>query len=167
MGWTKRDLVGEAFGELALAGYDFDLQPEELQWGLRRMDTMMASWLADSIDVGYNFGTSPSDTDLDQDSGLQLFAVEAVYLHLAIRLAAGKGKAVNGSTKATAKAAYDSLISRLASEQVQPQQVRANTPRGSGSKGWRLTNQPFVTSPDASPLQVADDGGLNFTGTGN
>jgi hypothetical protein len=50
---------------------------------------------------------------------------------------------------------------------VQEQQQRANTPRGSGSKGWRLTNQPFVSSPDTSPLQVADDGGLNFTGTGN
>jgi hypothetical protein len=33
MGWTKRALVTEAFGELALAGYDFDLSPEELPVG--------------------------------------------------------------------------------------------------------------------------------------
>lgn len=165
MGWSKRDLVSEAFGELALAGYDFDLSPEEMLFGLRRLDTMMASWLAIQIQVGYAFGTSPSDSDLDQDSGLQLFAVEAVYLSLAARLAAGKGKALPASTKAAIKAAYDALVSRVASDQVQEQQQRANTPRGAGSKGWRLTNQPFVTTPDTGPLQVADDGGLDFTGT--
>ena len=164
MGWSKRDLVGEAYAELALAGWNFDLSPEELQFGLRRLDTMMASWLALEIQVGYAFGTSPSDSDLDQDSGLQLFAVEAVYLSLAARLAAGKGKVLPASTKAAIKAAYDSLVSRVASDQVQEQQQRSNTPRGAGTKGWRLTNQPFVTTPDTGPLQNADDGSLDFTG---
>jgi hypothetical protein len=166
MGWSKRDLVNEAYAELALAGYDFDLSPEEMQFGLRRLDTMMASVFAD-LPLGYAFGTSPSDTDLDQDSGLALFAVEAVYLALAIRIAAGKGKVLATPTKGNAKAAFDALVSRLASEQVQEQQLRTGTPRGAGAKPWRSYGRPFTSTPDTGPLQVADDGGLDFTGIGN
>lgn len=167
MGWSKRDLVGEAYAELALAGYEFDLHPEELQFGLRRLDTLMATWMAQGLQLGYAFGTTPADTDLDQDSGLPLIAVGAVYFALAINIAAGKGKSLLGSTKAGAKTAYDALVSNVASQQAQEQQFRDGTPRGAGSKPWRTANQPFVQKPDTSPLQIADDGGLDFTGIGN
>lgn len=165
MGWTKRQLVEEAFGELALAGYDFDLQPEEMQTGLRRLDTLMATWSGLGLQIGYSFGTTPTDSDLDQDAGLPLVAVEAVYLALAIRIAAGKGKVLSTSTKSAAKTAYDALVSYVASDQVMQQQPRADTPLGAGAKTWRTFRRPFVSTPDTSPLQVDDDGGLDFTGT--
>ena len=42
--WTKTLLIEEAFGELALAGYVYDLRPEEMQAAGRRLETMMATW---------------------------------------------------------------------------------------------------------------------------
>ena len=46
MGWTKRQFVAQAFEEIGLASYVFDLTPEQLQSALRRLDTMMAAWNA-------------------------------------------------------------------------------------------------------------------------
>lgn len=166
MSWTKRQIVTEAFGELALAGFDFDLQPEELDAGLRRLDTMMATWAGLGIQVGYSMATSPDDSDLDQDSGLAMIAVEAVYMSLACKLAASKGKALPTSTTRATKQAYDSLIVTVAKSQVQQQQLAAGTPRGAGRKPWRSIN-PYVSTPDTSPLHSSDGTGLDFTGLGN
>jgi tail accessory factor len=160
--WTKRQLVEAAFGELALADYDFDISPEETQAALVKLDVMMATWAAQDVNVGYAFGLSPDDTDLDQDSGLPLVAVGAVYLKLAIDIAASKGKAVAGTTKAGAKAAYDALLSYVAQQQVRQQQLPITMPRGAGNKPWRAVDQPFSPRPDTAPLQIAEDGGLEF-----
>ena len=165
MSWTKRQLVAEAFGELALASYDFDLTPDELQAALRRLDTMMASWQGLGIQVGYSMATSQDDSDLDQDSGVAMLAVEAVYMQLACKIAASKGKALPTSTTRNAKQAYDTLVLNVAKAQVQEQQLAAGTPRGQGRKPWRSIN-PYVSSPDTSPLRAGGDGGLEFTGLG-
>jgi len=161
VGWTKAEIVSAAFGELALADFDFDITPDEQQACGRRLDAMMATWQGQGVTVPYAFSAGP-DVDLTQDSGLPLNAVEAVYTSLALRQAASKGKAVPASLKASAKHAYDSLASVVAHAEVTQQQYRAGTPRGSGSKPWRTTNAPFVPVPTTSPLQLADDGGLNF-----
>lgn len=167
MSWTKRQLIAEAFAELALAGYAFDIDPEEEQGALRRLDTMMATWGSQGLQLGYAFGTSPDDSDLDQAAGIPLEAVEAVYLALAIRIAAGKGKTLAATTTRTAKAAFDALMSRAASAQVQEQQLASGTPRGAGRKPWRTVNAPFVPIPNVDPLQNTTDGGLNFSGKTN
>lgn len=167
MGWSKRQLIEEAYGELALADYDFDITPEEMQAALRRLDTMMATWGSQGLQLGYLFGTTPDDSDLDQDAGIPLEAVEATYLNLAIRIAASKGKVLAGSTVRAAKFAYDALMSRVASAQVQEQQLASGTPRGAGRKPWRTVNQPFVPIPNVDPLQNTTDNGLDFTGKTN
>lgn len=164
MGWTKRQIVEKAFSELALAGYVFDLDPEELDDALTSLDTMMASWSALDVNCGYAFGTSPDDTDLDQDSGLPLIAVEAVYLGLAIKVAATKGKQLRPSTLSGARRAKDALLAWIARQQLRQQQFRTGLPAGAGNKAWRTCNRPFLPIPDTSPLQLADDGGLSFTG---
>lgn len=167
MSWSKRQIITEAFGELALASYDFDLSPEEMQAALRRLDSMMATWGSQGLQLGYNLGTSPDDTDLDQDSGIPLEAVEATFLGLAVRIAGSKGKAVSTTTSRTAKAAFDALMSRVASAQIQEQQLASGTPRGAGRKPWRTVNQPFVPIPNVAPLQNTTDSGLDFTGKTN
>ena len=166
MSWTKLQLIEEAFGELALAGYDFDLQPEEMDAGLRRLDTMMATWQSLGIQVGYSMATGQDDSDLDQPSGVAMLAVEAVYMQLACKLAASKGKALPTSSTRNAKQAYDSLVLNIAKSQVQEQQLAAGTPRGQGRKPWRTIN-PYVSTPDTSPLRSGGDGGLDFTGLGS
>ena len=60
MSWTKREIVEEAYGELALAGYVFDLDPEEEQAALRKLDTMMAVWDARGVRLGYPLASSPA-----------------------------------------------------------------------------------------------------------
>lgn len=167
MGWNKRQLIADAFGELALAGYDFDISPDEEQAAARRLDMMMATWSTQGLQLGYQLSTSPDSIDLDADSGLPLHAVEAVVMQLAVRIAASKGKALAPSTSRNAKGAYDALMSRAASDQVQQQQLPSGTPRGAGSKAWRSINRAFFPVPDKSPLQSADDGGLSFSAEGN
>lgn len=164
MGWTKRQLIEDAFGELALAGYDFDLSPEEMQAALRRMDTMLATWSSTGINIGYAFGLTPTDSDLDQDAGIQLTAVEAVYLNLAARIAGSKGKAMPRTTLFNAKAAYDALMLGAAQAEAQEQQLDSTVPRGAGNKPFRQYTRPFMPQPDQGPLTQAADGGLTFNG---
>lgn len=164
MGWTKRAIVEEAYGELALAGYVFDLDPEEEQAAKRRLDTMMATWGGQDINLGYAQSLTPDGGDLDDESGIPVFAIEAVYLQLALRIAASKGKQLPQSTKANAKAAYDAMLARLAGQQLQQQQYRSQIPYGAGNKPWRYAQQPFLPQPDTAPLGVSASGELEFRG---
>lgn len=164
MSWSKRQIVEEAYSELALASYVFDLTPEEMLWGCRRMDAMLGSWSAKGVQIGYAFGATPTSTDLDQDSGIALTAVTAVYLNLAINLAAGKGKNLARSTTAFAKDAYDSMLVQLAQDQMQPQQFRSGVPQGAGNKPYRNVTRPFLPEPEQTPLGIGGDGGLVFNG---
>ena len=85
MGWTKRDIIEQAFDEIGLAGYVFDLQPQQLDSALRRLDNMMATWNGKGIRIGYALPSSPGSSDLDQESGVTDMAIEAMALNLAIR----------------------------------------------------------------------------------
>lgn len=164
MGWSKRQLIEEAYGELALAGYEFDLSPEEMQAAIRRMDTMLATWSSMGVNIGYAFGLTPTDTDLDQDSGIPLTAVEAVYLNLAARIAGSKGKTMPRTTLFNAKAAYDALLSVMARAEIEEQQLDNTVPRGAGNKPYRQYPRPFMPRPDEGPLTLGGDGGLTFNG---
>ena len=44
MGWTKRQLLSQAYEEIGLANYVFDIQPEQEMSALRRLDAMVQSW---------------------------------------------------------------------------------------------------------------------------
>jgi hypothetical protein len=166
MSWTKRQLVEAAYAELALSGWVYDLEPDEMQYGLMRLDTLMATWAGLGMVIGYNMATSQDDSDLDQDSGVAMIGIEAVFMNLAVRIAANKGKTLQVSTTRGAKQAYDALVSIVAKSQIKQQQLAAGTPQGQGCKPWRITN-PYVLAPNTAPLQGGDDGGLGLTGLGN
>ena len=70
MGYTKRQFVTSAFEEIGLADYVFDLQPEQLEAALRRLDSMMAEWNAMGIRLGYSMPSSPQDSDLDEQTNV-------------------------------------------------------------------------------------------------
>jgi hypothetical protein len=158
MSWTKRSIIESAFGELAIAGYVYDLSPQELTAALLKLDTGMASL---PFALPYAFGTSPSDTDLDQDSGLPLWAVEFAYKRLAIDIAASKGKQLARSTVVSAKDARNNVQARIERDSIQQQQLRSGVPLGAGS---RNLERPFTQTPDTSPLQVSGTGDLQFLG---
>lgn len=164
--WSKRQIVEAAFNELAIASYVFDLTPEEMQAAVVKLDAQMATWAALDINVSYAFGLTPDDTSLDMDSGVPLYAIEAVFLNLAIKISASKGKPPPQSTKVSAKAAYDAMLVVVAKAQLQQQQQPSGMPRGAGAKDWRdSSTQPFFQTPDTAPLTIGSDGGLDFNGT--
>lgn len=160
MGWTKKQLITEAFGELALASYEWDINPEEDQIALRRLDSMMSTWEARGVRVGYSFPSSPEDSSLDADSGVPDSANEAIFLNLAIRMAPGYGKQVSSDTKKAAREAFDLLLWQ-ASHPIE-QQMPSTMPRGSGNRIWRNSQRPYFNKPDDGPLDIAQGGDLEI-----
>ena len=159
MGYTKRQFVTAALEEIGLASYVFDLQPEQLQSALRRLDALMADWNGKGIRLGYPLPSSPQDSDLDEESNVPDSANEAVILNLAIRLAPSYGKQVAIETKASAKQGYDVLLQRAT---VPPQQqLPGSLPSGAGNKPWRVYDGQFIRPP-VDPVTVGPDGPLEF-----
>jgi hypothetical protein len=151
--WTKRQLLEEAFSECALQGYVFNVGPESLQGALRRMDSMLATWDAKGIRLGYALPSTPDASNIDGDSGLPDAANEAVFMNTAIRIAAGYGKTLSQDTRNTARAAYDVLLSRAT---YPPQQQLPVMPCGAGNKPGR-TRRSFTPVP-TDPLLAAQGG---------
>lgn len=158
MGWTKRQFVTQAFEEIGLAAYVFDLTPEQLDSALRRLDSMVASWNAKGIRLGYPISSSPQSSNLDEETNVPDSANEAIYLNLGIRIAPSFGKVVSPETKSSAKSAYDTLLSLAA---MPPEmQLPGTMPSGAGNKPWNIDN-PFIEGP-TSPLLAGEDGAIEF-----
>ena len=160
MSWTKRELVQNAFEEVGLASYAFDLQPEQMQAGLRRLDNMMATWNSRGLRIGYPLTDSPAGSDLDQDTNVTDEAIEAIVSNLAIRLAPLLGKTVSPDTKATARSAYMALLSRRSTIPERLIDVNA-VPAGAGTKYWRVNGDPFLQQEDRG-LTVGPDAALDL-----
>lgn len=158
MGWTKREIITQAFGEIGLASYVFDLSAEQLQSALRTLDSMMASWNARGLRLGYPIPSTAGGSDLDHDSGVPDRANEAIVTALAIRLASSVGKAVSPELKQTAKAAYDALLLRIA--MPPEQQFPSGMPAGAGNKAYG-TGSEYLTGPTEG-LAAGDDDDLEF-----
>ncbi|MFN6251735.1 MAG: packaged DNA stabilization gp4 family protein [Acetobacteraceae bacterium] len=158
MSYTKRQFVEEAFAELGMASYTFDLSPQQLDACLRRLDTMMATWNARGIRLGYPLPSNPQDSDLDTDTQVPDSANEAIITNLAIRLAPQYGKTVSLDTRTTAKQAYDTLLARAAFPIEQ--QFPRTLPMGAGQKPWRY-DDPFMPAP-SDPVLSGQEGPLEF-----
>jgi hypothetical protein len=158
MGWTKRQFIVQAFEEIGLAAYVFDLGPEQLESALRRLDSMMATWNGKGIRLGYPIPSSPQDSNLDSATNVPDAANEAIYLNLGIRLAPGFGKTVSVDTKVAAKMGYDNLLARMS--MPMERQMPGDMPRGAGNKPW-LTDQSFLTPP-TDTLDAGQDSAIDF-----
>ena len=158
MSYTKRQFITAAFEEIGLASYVFDLQPQDLQTALRRLDAMMAEWNGKGLRLAYPIPLSPEDSDLDTETTVPDWANEAVITNLATRLASGYGKAVPPETKMVARQGYNTIMSRAA--MPPEQQMPHSMPRGAGRKPWRY-DDPFMPIPDA-PVETGGEGELDL-----
>lgn len=158
MSWTKRQLVVQAFEEIGYASYNFDLQPEQLQAGLRRLEAMMATWNGRGVRLAYPLSSNPDLAELDVASNVPDSANEAIYTNLAIRVAPIVGKTVSVETNRAARAAYMELLSRFA--KPQEQQLPRTMPAGAGNKPWRY-DDPFLPGP-VEQLDAGGDGPIEF-----
>ncbi len=152
---TKGELIGDAFAELGLAAHVYDLEPDEQQTALRRMDAMLSFWESRGIRIGYVQGA-----DLGAESGLPQYAHEAVIAGLAMRLAPGFGKQISAQTAAIAKAGYDELLKRAA---FPPEQQLKSLPAGAGNRS-DVAPVPFLPEPTSDPLGTTPGGDLSFLG---
>jgi len=161
MGWTKRQYIEQAFEEIGLAAYIFDLTPEQLQSALRRLDAMMAGWNANGIRIGWPIPSIADGSDIGVDAKAPDIANEAIYLNLAIRLASSFGKTLSSDTKMYADAAYSNLLNQT-SAPTPERQFPDTLSRGAGTKPWRsLDNTQFMKTP-SNPLQAGEDSEINF-----
>jgi hypothetical protein len=158
MSYTKRQFVEEAFAELGMANYTFDLQPQQLDYALRRLDAMMATWNAKGIRLGYPLPSSPQDSDLDTETQVPDSANEAIVANLAIRIAPQYGKSVAIDTRTTAKLGYDTLLARATFPLEQ--QFPRTLPLGAGQKPWRY-DTPFMPGP-VDPVLAGPDGPIEL-----
>ena len=159
MGYSKRQFIEQAFDEIGLASYAFDLTPEQMQSAIRRLDMMMAAWNALGIRLGYPLPSDPCDSDLDEQTNVPDRANEAIYTNLAIKLAPSYGKQVMPDTKATAKESYNTLLSIAA--MPHEQQLPRTMPSGSGNKPWRVYDNPFIRPP-VDPVLAGGDGPIEY-----
>lgn len=159
MSWTKRQFVVQAFEEIGYASYVYDLESEQLESAMRRLDAMMATWNGKGISIGYPLPSSPELSDLDEETEVPDAANEAIYLNLAIRIAPTVGKTVSIETKTSAKAAYTQLLSHV----VKPheQQLPNTMPSGAGNKKYRY-DQPFI-NPPSDDILAGPDNEVEFT----
>lgn len=160
MPWTKLDLIGSAFEEIGLAGYEFDLTSEEQASALRRMDALAATWNSLGIRVGYALPSTPGGSDINAQSGITDDAYEAFYTALAIRLAPTFGKSVSNETRISAKQAYDALLSKMMSDPPRVQ-LPGTMPAGAGNRRFRGTIRPFLTPP-SQHIAAGPDADLEF-----
>jgi hypothetical protein len=158
MSYTKRQFVEEAFAELGMANYTFDLQPQQLEGAMKRLDAMMATWNAKGIRLGYPLPSSPQDSDLDTETQVPDSANEAIVANLAIRIAPQYGKQVQIDTRTTAKLGYDTLLARATFPLEQ--QFPRTLPLGAGQKPWRY-DTPFMPGP-VDPVLAGPDGPIEL-----
>ena len=157
MSFTKRQIIEQAFEEIGLASYVFDITPDQLQSALRRLDLMVASWQAMNIQIGYPLPASPDNSNIDEEIQTSLNNNEALVLNLAVRLAPAYGKSLSPDTKATAKLLYDQLLIEAA--MPYEQQFVRTLPLGAG---FKRTDQVFVNVPDLNPLIVENNDQMLF-----
>lgn len=159
MGWTKQQLLNQAFGAIGKSVNIFNIDADTMQDALRSMDGMLATWNAKGIRLGYALPSSPDSSSLEDDSGLPDSAYEAVYLNTSIRIAPFIGKQVSPDLKTSARDAYEVLLARAA---MPAQQQLPNTlARGAGNKPWRTVSNPFMPTP-TDPLLAGDDGAIEY-----
>lgn len=144
---TKGELVSAALSELGIADFEFDITPEEVTSGIRRMDSMLAQWSAKGVVINYPFG----DLDASADSGVPSHAEEAVTTNLAVRLASSYGKEPSPMLLTAARMAKTDLFSFS----TRPREIRfPQMPHGAG---YKRTERAFTTTAENPYVDEVDN----------
>lgn len=154
MSYTKRQLIEQAFTVLGMPSYIFDMQPEQEESALFRLDMMIAEWDRRGVRLGYPLPTSPSDSDISDSSNVPDFAVKGIVYNLALDIAADYGKTVPPTVMSAAYQAKQSLFTSAALplSQVWP----STMPMGAGNKPWRSYGYQFAGPQTTPDLQSPD-----------
>lgn len=144
---TKRQLIDQAYEDIGIASYEFDVTSNELASALRKLDMMMAQWDSIGVRLGYALPSSPESSLLTSDSGTPDVAHAAIVLNLAIRLAPSFGKAVTPELKMVAREAWDALLLWVYSRPIE-MQLPSNLIVGAGNRRYGHESPFFQAPPD-------------------
>lgn len=150
MSKTKGDIALLALRRAGIASSATLTQPEPASVGdaLEDLELMMAQWLADGIDIGY-LPTDPPQPD--DESGLELWAVEPVALKLAEKVLIDNLRAIPDALSSQIQRGYELVCSQVA---VIPSLARRNDmPVGAGNKPWFSGRDRFYIEPDTNSTQ--------------
>ena len=150
MSKTKGDIALLALRRAGIASSATLTQPEPASVGdaLEDLELMMAQWLVDGIDIGY-LPTDPPQPD--DESGLDLWAVEPVALKLAEKVLIDNLRPVPDALASQIQRGYELICSQVA---VIPSLARRNDmPVGAGNKPWFSGRDRFYIEPDTSSTQ--------------
>ena len=150
MSKTKGDIAILALRRAGIASSATLTQPEPASVGdaLEDLELMMAQWLVDGIDIGY-LPTDPPQPD--DESGLELWAVEPVALKLAEKVLIDNLRQVPDALASQIQRGYELVCSQVA---VIPSLARRNDmPVGAGNKPWFSGRDRFYIEPDTSSTQ--------------
>jgi len=150
MSYTKGELVSAAFEEIGIAEYEFDISPEQVESGIRRLDMMMATWASKKISLSFPISKLENSYPSD-DSNIPDWAWEAVVTNLAIRIAPSFGKSVSPDTKVIAKESYNAMLAKFS----KPREIQfSSMPKGAG---YKTTDQRFTPDPEEIYLKDVDE----------
>lgn len=144
MGWTKKQFAEKAFEKIGLAAYVYDLQPDQILGAVQDMDSMVATWAENGINIAYPLNNTPT-SNIDEETGVPVAANLAIYMNLGCIIAPGFGKVLSQDFKKTAADAYASLLN-WATNPVGQMCLPGRMPIGSGNKYWNGISYPFVGS---------------------
>ena len=131
---TKRQIIDMSYGSIGLAGYTFDLQPEQIEFARQMLDAMMAQLNAQGIRLGWPIPSSPTSGDVDEETNLPDWALAAVYLNLGPIIASAHGKQVTPMYLGMARAAKDAMFIQAVKPMARP--MPGGFPLGAGHKTY-------------------------------
>ncbi len=105
---TKLAIIRQAFGEIGLRGYVFNLTPDEMQDCFDKLQNLAAEWDGMGARVGYSFAGNT-----DAESGLPDTAVDCFAKNLAVRLAPSYGKTISPDLRTAAAVGFNALLVAL------------------------------------------------------
>lgn len=143
MSWTKRQIIEQAFEEIGMAAYVFDLQPEQVESARRKLDTMVAGWSSKDIQIGYPLPDEMDGGDIDQETNVPDYAIDAMVYGLAIKIAPSHGKAIGMDTKLQASNAYSDLLRKVLSNPPS-MKYSCSLPSGAGNKSYGGSCNTFI-----------------------
>lgn len=150
MSKTKGDIVLLALRRAGIASSATLTQPEpqSVADALDDLEYLMAQFLVDGIDIGY-LPTEPASPD--DDSGLELWAVEPVALQLTNKILVDNLRPVPDALASQIQKSYELICAQVA---VIPSLARRNDmPVGAGNKPWFSGRDRFYIEPEPSSTQ--------------
>lgn len=134
---TKRSLIGQAYTECALNGWEYDISPDELDKALLRLDMLAAELTGRGLDVGYNAPYAVGQGSLNDDLGCPDQAFFGLAVLLAQRLCPTMGKKLPQESRETLNTAMKAVRS-AATTLIPSMRLARGTPLGAGNRRQSL-----------------------------